>query len=254
MKAATTKAREIYYPESDGRPMAETDLHRKMMIALLHALEEYFRNTPEVYVAGNLLLYYEKGNPKASCAPDVFLVRGVPKGDRRTYRLWEEGKAPNLVIELTSKSTRQEDTDNKPALYTQLGVEEYFMFDPLNEYLRPPLIGYRLDKGEYVRMEPSTNGRFKSEVTGLELGTLNGWLRFFDPATGLPLRTPAEAEEARRKEEEARRKEEEARRKEQEARRIAEKALADEKEVRKSLEKELERMRSELKRRDSMTS
>lgn len=178
--------------------MAETDLHRRIMMALIHALEEFFRNDPQVYVAGNLLMYYEEGVPSSCCAPDVFMVRGVSKGNRRTYKLWEEGVTPDFVIEVTSKSTRLEDLGTKKVLYAEMGVEEYFLFDPLNEYLAPPLIGFRLEGGNYVQMEPS-NGRFHSEVTGLELTAIDGWPRFIEPLTGKPLHTPAEAEEAFRK-------------------------------------------------------
>ncbi len=185
----------VYYPETDGKPMAETDLHRQIMMALIHALEEFFRNDPQVYVAGNLLLYYEEGVPSSCCAPDVFIVRGISKGNRRTYKLWEEESAPDFVIEVTSKSTRLEDLGSKKVLYAEMGVSEYFLFDPLNEYLSPPLIGYRLEGSNYVQMEPSS-GRFHSEATGLDLTVIEGWPRFIDPSTGEPLHTPAEAEEA----------------------------------------------------------
>ncbi|MBI2191871.1 MAG: hypothetical protein HYU36_07800 [Planctomycetes bacterium] len=87
MRKAVIQAPEIHCPESDGRPMAETDPHRENMTAPLHALKQYFRSEPEVYEAGNLLLYYEEGNLKASCAPDVFVVRGVSKALRRTYQV-----------------------------------------------------------------------------------------------------------------------------------------------------------------------
>ena len=80
----------IYYPESDGKPMAETDVHISILTYLREALIDHFRDDPQVYVAGNLFLYYEKGDKSKVVAPDVFVVKGVPKGDRRTYKLWEE--------------------------------------------------------------------------------------------------------------------------------------------------------------------
>ena len=98
--------REIYYPESDGQPMAESDLHRKEMTYLLDALEVCFHAVSDVYVAGNLLLYYTEGFPKKCVAPDVFVVKGVPKRNRGSYKLWEEGAAPVFVVEVTSESTR----------------------------------------------------------------------------------------------------------------------------------------------------
>lgn len=192
MAKAITK---VYYPESDGKPMAETDIHANQMIYLREALRDYFRNDPYVYVASNLFVYYEEGNPSAVVAPDVFVVKGVPKHDRRTYKLWEEGKAPDVVIELTSSYTRWEDITTKKGLYAWLGVQEYFLFDPLREYLDPPLQGFRLVNDEYVRMKEEV---LHSHVLGLELRVEETGLRLYDPQTGERLLTPLEAQEARR--------------------------------------------------------
>src|SRR5262245_54477245 len=131
----------VVYPESDGKPMGETDVHIDALIYLREALKDYFRDTPQVYVAGNTLLYYEESNPAACVAPDIFVVQGVIKRDRRVYKLWEEGQAPAVVFEITSRSTRLEDLGTKRALYAMLGVPEYFLYDPLGEYLQPPLQG-----------------------------------------------------------------------------------------------------------------
>ena len=138
---------EVFYPEADGQPMAETDVHRDLMIDLIAMLREYFRDDPHVYISGNLFLYYEEGNPRRVVAPDVFVVKGVPGGRRRIYKLWEEGQPPDVVFEVTSPSTRGEDLRTKHELYARLGVAEYFLFDPLDEYLRPPFQGYRLTAG-----------------------------------------------------------------------------------------------------------
>jgi len=116
----------VYYPESDGEPMAETDTHRKQMMYLLDALEDYFRDDPNVYVAGNLFVYYEEGDPTEVVAPDVFVVKGVAKRDRRIYQVWKEDKGPDVIFELTSRSTRQKDLGPKKGTYEMLGVEEYF--------------------------------------------------------------------------------------------------------------------------------
>ena len=95
-----------------------------------------------MYVSGDLLLFYEQGNTRRHVSPDVFLVRGVPKWDRPNYLTWVEGKGPDVVIELTSKTTRVEDATTKPDLYrTKLGVQEYFLFDPTEDYLDPSLQG-----------------------------------------------------------------------------------------------------------------
>lgn len=194
---ATTE-KHIYYPESDGKPMAETEVHIDALIYLREALKDYFRHEPQVYVAGNMLLYYEEGNASACVAPDVFVVQGVAKRERRTYRLWEEAAPPAVVFEITSRGSRLEDLGTKRALYAILGVKEYFLYDPLGEYLRPPLQGYRLDEGEYQRLQPGGAGEFVSQVLGLELRLEEGRLRVVQPTTGERLLTPAEAQEARR--------------------------------------------------------
>ena len=69
----------IVYPESDGKPMAETDVHRKLMMNFILMLENHFQNDDEVYVSGNLLMYYEEGNPRKSISPDVFVVFGLKR-------------------------------------------------------------------------------------------------------------------------------------------------------------------------------
>ncbi|MBI2190915.1 MAG: Uma2 family endonuclease [Planctomycetes bacterium] len=263
MKKAVMPAPEIHYPESDGKPMAETELHANILMGLLHALREHFRDEADVYISGNMFLYYEEGNVQAVCAPDVFLVRGVSKEIRRVYQTWKEGRGPDFVIELTSRSTKLEDLGSKKALYAELGVKEYFLFDPYQEYLRPPLRGYRLQGAEYVPAEPSSDGRLRSEVTGLELGVLDGWLRLYDPATGERLLTPEEEaaahrEEARARcaEAEARLRAEEERGREAEARLKAEQAVLKAEQARQAavaesarLALELERLRVEMRRR-----
>jgi Uma2 family endonuclease len=191
--------RDVYYPESDGQPMAETDLHRDEMFDLIQALKRRYRNEPDVYVTGNLFLYYAQGNPRAVVAPDVFLVKGVPKGQRRTYKLWEEGRVPSLVIELTSDSTRDEDLSKKKLCYERLGVEEYFLHDPYQDYLNPALQGFRLLNGRYQRIDPEADGSLRSLTTGLRLRIEGPRLRLVDVATGEHLLWNEEiAEELRR--------------------------------------------------------
>jgi Uma2 family endonuclease len=172
------------YPESDGKPIAETDIHRQLLSDLVFTLENFFQNQPDVYVSGNLLIYYVEGNPKKRIAPDIFVVRGVEKRQRRIYKLWEEGIAPQVVIELTSRQTWREDLQEKWRLYEQLGVEEYFIFDPEYDYLDDPLVGYRLKDGKYKVMG-ARDRRLRSKVLGLELVDTGETLRMFDPNSGL---------------------------------------------------------------------
>ena len=188
----TPFGQDIDYPTSDGRPMAETDWHRDLMTTLIAILKMWYAKVRRVYVSGNLLLYYVRGNKRKHVSPDVFVVRGVSKQKRLYYLLWEEGKSPEMIIELTSKSTRKEDLDTKFTLYQDiLKVQEYFLFDPFAEYLNPPLRGYRLKDGKYFPIEPVA-GRLPSEVVNLHLERDGMMLRFYDPSTGKWLLTPEE--------------------------------------------------------------
>lgn len=192
----TQRFADDYLPESDGEPMAETDVHRKQMIALLEGLESYYRDGPNIYVTGNIFLYLprEEGE-RTALSPDIFVVKGVAKKDRRIYDLEVEKKAPDLVIELTSRSTHIEDLGNKRVIYAKLGVKEYFIFDPLLEAFTSPLRGYRLENGDYL---PMMGARLHSEVLGLDLVVEEGMLRLQNPQTGERLLNHEESEAARR--------------------------------------------------------
>jgi Uma2 family endonuclease len=191
------RAREIEYPSGDGKPMAETEVHLEEMIDSIQVLRDHFADQPRVYVCGNLLLYYEEGNPRKHVSPDVLVALDVPKKPPRDYYLvWKEGKAPDFVVEITSKSTKREDQKQKFGIYRDiLRVSEYFLFDPTEDYLHPPLQGFRLAGGDYVPIEPIA-GRLPSQVLGLHLERDGQKLRLFDPTTGERLLTPVEGRAA----------------------------------------------------------
>src|SRR5581483_3630558 len=107
----------IEYPESDGKPMAETDFHIQLIVDLRSTLREFFRAQERVYVGSNMLLYYVEGDRTQNIAPDIFVVRGIAKHPRRVYKLWEEGRAPNVIIEISSQETKSIDTGWKKQLY-----------------------------------------------------------------------------------------------------------------------------------------
>jgi Uma2 family endonuclease len=199
------------YPETDGKPMAESDYQRKPLTYAVEALDLFFRERADVYVSGNLFVYYEKGDPEAVVAPDVFVAFGVPRRDRSSFFTWQEGKEPALslskgpdfVIEITSRATRWEDQGTKRAIYAHLKVREYFQYDPTGDYLRPPLQGFRLDAvGDYVPIPAADAAADRlvlpSQVLGLELRLEDGRLRFYDPGSGQWLPNYQEAELARR--------------------------------------------------------
>ena len=199
----------VDYPDSDGQPVAETDFQRGPLWYANDVLARHFRHREDVYVSANMFVYYEEGKPGSVVAPDVFVVLGTPKYDRRSYKIWEEPKGPDFVLEVTSQSTRRVDQGPKRRVYATLGVEEYWQFDPTGDYLAPPLQGGRLVGGGYVRLplRPAPDGaRFgRSEVLGLELGLVEGRLRLRNPATGRDLLSSEELEELVEQEAEARR-------------------------------------------------
>jgi len=222
----------IHYPETDGKPMAESDFQRAVITYAVDGLSAHFQGRADVYVSGNLLVYYEAGNPRAAVAPDVFVVFGVPGHRRRTYRVWEEGKAPAFVLEVTSQSTRQEDQGGKRSLYAGLGVTEYWQYDPTGDYLRPRLQGFELIGGAYEALPssrlPGGVLRLASRVLGLELRLdAAGGLRFYDAASGRALASFQEEVEARQAAEARVEVEAAARQVEAAARRAAEARAAD---------------------------
>ena len=198
----------VHYPSSDGRPMAESDFQRTPLTYAVDRLRQHFRSRRDVYVSGNLLLYHEEGNPRAVVAPDVFVVLGVSSADRSSYRLWEEAKGPDFVLEITSRSTYREEQGRKRELYCSLGVREYWQYDPTGDYPEPPLQGLDLSAGEYRRLSGRklADGTLAlvSGVLGLELRLTERGLRFHDPETGQDLPNLAETDEARERERQAR--------------------------------------------------
>ncbi|HEX2223406.1 MAG TPA: Uma2 family endonuclease [Thermoanaerobaculia bacterium] len=229
---------EVEYPSSDGKPMAETDLHRKEMVYVTEALAAHFRDSPDVYVSGNILLYYVEGDPRSSISPDALVTRGLAhaKEERDVYKVWEEGEPPCWVMEVTSKKTRTEDLTRKRKLYKQLGVEEYFLFDPRAEYLNPPLQGFRLGGRDYRPITPEPDGSIFSPALGLGFRVGDqGRLQIQDPKTGTVLLRPEELEAARRAA--------------MEQARQAQKQAQEAKENAARLEQEITRLRQELERR-----
>lgn len=214
---------EIEYPDTDGLPMAESDFQRQYLSYAVEVLRIYFQDYADVYVSGNLFIYYEQGNPKAVVAPDVFVVFGVARRDRFSYKLWQESnKAPDFILEITSKSTLSEDQGVKRGVYAFLGVKEYFQYDPTGDYLEPQLKGLRLVEGNYQLMPttvlPDGSLVLMSEVLALELRVQADSLRFYKPATGEKLLSHQESEQARVEAEQARVEAEQARAEAEQAR------------------------------------
>ena len=190
------------YPDTDGKPMAENTWQAATMRYAGDALAIHFRG--RAFVATDLLIYYRKGDRRATVAPDVMVVLGVDGSHRRTYRMWEEGgRAPDFVLEVISSTTQENDEGRKRRTYAQLGVREYFRYSPVSRRMAGMgghrLVGEVLREGRWEALPRLAEERIRSAVLGLELrvrerDTGGGFreLRFFDPITGKDLQTYAE--------------------------------------------------------------
>ena len=190
------------YPESDGKPMAETPIHWHATVDAAQPLHEFYRDRSDVYVGSDMMMYYREGDIRACVSPDVFVAFGVPKlPERRVWRTWVEGKLADFVLEITSLGTRREDEVTKKGLYAELGVREYWQFDPEGDYLEPTLQGRRLGSdGQYRTLTPQKRdgALCHGSLLGLELRLEGERLRFFDPRRRGYLATPRETAETLR--------------------------------------------------------
>ena len=201
MRPTSPHPDEIHYPSSDGQPVAENSWQWKAMHHAFAMLDAHYASRADVYVIGDLLIYYEEGDPAKSVAPDVFVVFGAAKHERMNYRLWEEPKAPDFVLQVASPGTWKEDRGPKRALYEQLGVQEYWRFDPRGDLFEPTLQGLYLQAGRYRKVPSRLQGgrhTLHSDVLGLDLRAEGTLVRFRDPAAGRDLETFEETAAARR--------------------------------------------------------
>ncbi len=174
-------------PAFDRLPLAESSRHLDEMVSVLEVLEDRYRAALDVWVSGHVLIYMEPGNPDATVVADLLVVEGVTKRARRSYRPWNEGRVPSLVVEVTSRQTREEDLDRKLPAYERLGVSEVVLHDPLDEHLDPPLQGFRLSAGRFQRIAAEPDGSLLSRTTGLIFRREGQRLRLVDAASGAPL-------------------------------------------------------------------
>lgn len=186
----------IEYPTSDGKPIAETELHQRVMFDLILRLKAWAATKTRVHAAGNVLVYYEEGNPRRHLAPDAFVAFEVGNHERDVFKTWHEQAVPAVVFEVTSKTTRREDTRTKRAVYQdEWGVDEYFLFDPREEYLDPSFQGFRLVRGAFQPIPANADGSLVSRRLGLTLFRDGHHLRLRHSATGETILTPQELAE-----------------------------------------------------------
>jgi Uma2 family endonuclease len=119
------------YPESDGKPLADNTKQLRWIVVLFGNLAALFRDRADVFVAADLFWYPVEGHPEIRAAPDVLVVFGRPKGDRRSYKQWEEENVPvTVVFEILSPGNTVPEMDDKHAFYEEYAVEEYYVYDP----------------------------------------------------------------------------------------------------------------------------
>lgn len=189
---STTLPELIDYPASDGQPMAETGIHVQAIILLHQALQDFFADRPDVFVASDMFWYWVQGDTTQKIAPDVMVVPGVGNHHRRTFNSFDEGGAiPAVVFEMASEGTVDDDLDAKFEKYEGLGVREYYLFDPEAVHLVPPLQGYRLNRSAYRRIIRNGAGELECDL-GFRLRAEGMMLRLIHATTGNPIPTREE--------------------------------------------------------------
>ena len=192
--AATATAPEIVYPETDGMPLPDGETQAPVYRRVVGIITIHVRNIPGARVNGNTFIYYIEGRPRFSVSPDCYVVLNLsPEAEEsidrnNVYLLWEVGKAPDFVMEIGSKSTANADMGRKRDLYAELGVREYWRYDPTGgEFYGEPLVGERLVDGEYelIALHYEDDGRVSShsEILNLDMWWDGDELRFWDPVS-----------------------------------------------------------------------
>ncbi|WNZ21889.1 Uma2 family endonuclease [Leptolyngbya sp. NK1-12] len=243
-----TPTTEPFYPSADGEPVAETYDHLYALLTVLEVLRQHLEGR-QATVLGNQFLYYAQGYPRLRVAPDVMVIFDVAPGGRDNYKIWEEGQVPSVIFEMTSESTREHDQVFKRTLYEQLGVQEYWLFDPKGEWIPGQLQGYRLRGEQY---EPIQD--FCSQPLQLRLQVEGKLIGFYRQDTGEKLLVPDELAQALRQEVFARQQaeaeaEEERQRAEQERQRAEQERQRAEQERQRAeaAEAQVEQLRAKLR-------
>lgn len=184
---------EIIYPEQRLTDMGETNFHYDLQSDLVKMLQAFFQNRNDVFIAANLNLYYEEGNPRVYFTPDLMICFGVENRPRRIYKLWENGTFPQVVFEIASDRTWKNDISDKYEAYAEHGVEEYYLLDSERIYLPLPLMAYQF-RDARLKYVPAENNRIFSPRLGLEIVDTGKEFRLFNPSTNEFLKTPQELE------------------------------------------------------------
>ena len=152
----------------ESRNVSESTGHDDVLNYFRNAAFALLVDQPDAMVQQRLLILFEQGNRTAAIEPDITVALGVGRHPRNSYKIWVEGRPPDLVVEGLSNKTWRRDVDVKPALYRDLGVREYWQVDPIGR-IREPISGYRLEKGMYRPIAPSRLGIYRSDVLDAEI-------------------------------------------------------------------------------------
>ncbi|AUB39000.1 Endonuclease, Uma2 family [Nostoc flagelliforme CCNUN1] len=174
----------IIFPPGDiysDEPPLESDLHREQIDLLIRLIKWWWRDRQDFYATGNLTIYFSPNQKKSEefRGPDFFVVLDTEKKDRKSWVVWQEdGKYPNVIIELLSNSTASVDKGLKKQIYQNtFRTPDYFWFDPNNLELQ----GFHIVDGQYQELVPTESGWLWSQQLGLYLAVYLGKLRFFTP-------------------------------------------------------------------------
>lgn len=187
VQAVIPTTSEIVYPSSDGEPLAETQQHVLAILMTLTLLRLYLQDQ-QVVVFADQFLYYIEGNPRARVAPDVMVVFDIEKRLYANYKIWEGKQTPTIIFEVTSAGTKEVDWNFKKTLYEQLGVMEYWLFDPYGEWVTEKLQGFRLNEDDIYK--PISDNC--SQVLQLRLQAEEYLIGFYRIDNGEKLLTPEE--------------------------------------------------------------
>ncbi|MEL6458426.1 MAG: Uma2 family endonuclease [Cyanobacteria bacterium J06636_27] len=194
---------------SDEPPL-ESDLHREQIELLLACLKWLWQERNDYYATGNLTIYYSEEHitTRDFRGPDFFVVLGTQNYPRRSWMLWaEEGKYPNVIVELLSNSTQKVDKTTKKELYQNtFRTPEYFWFHPETLEFQ----GFRLMSSKYQPIEPTDEGWLWSEQLELFLGINDRKLRYFTQDKQLVVTPEERAKIAQQQLEEERKQKESA--------------------------------------------
>jgi Uma2 family endonuclease len=198
-RMVTTNTRTIdfsTFPDSDGEPVAENRSNMDQMTTLIYAAERYLAPRVRFAAGGNQFIYYDRHDGRHHVAPDVYIALDVAPGIREKWQTWLEGdKFPDIVFEVTSESTQDEDLVGKVRLYARLGAHEYYIYDPAQE-LQPPLRAYHRVGSRLVEQALLPGQAIYSPLLGTELRVVGRWLRLIDPQTGESIPTAEEEHDA----------------------------------------------------------